>query len=194
MKRGRSFFREYLEAIVIALLLAVGARTYVVEAFEIPSESMVPTFLVGDRLMVDKAVYRFRGPQRNEIIVFKDPEDAGRILIKRVIGLPGEKLEVRNRVVYINDAPLNADFHAFHNPFDLSRMEVRDDFGPVTIPSGKYFMMGDNRENSKDSRFWGYLDRDLIIGRAFVIYWSRDAAFSFPSGIRFDRFGLLVDY
>jgi len=178
---------------VVALLFALGARTYVVEAFEIPSESMVPTFVVGDRLMVDKAVFRFRHPERNEILVFKDPDDESRNLIKRVIGLPGEKLEIRQRVVYINDIPLKEDSHAYHDPDDRYRIAVRDDFGPVVIPPEKYFMMGDNRENSHDSRFWGFLDVRGIIGRAFVIYWSRDLSATFPSGIRFERFAYLVE-
>lgn len=187
----KTFFREYVQAIAVALLLALGVRAYVVGAYEIPSESMVPTFVVGDRLMVDKTVYRFRKPQRYEIIVFDDPAEPGRTLIKRIIGLPGETLEVRDKKVYINGQPLD-DVFAYHDAFDHFRLQGRDDFGPVPIPPGRYFMMGDNRENSKDSRWWGFLDEQLIVGRAFVIYWSRDQQSTFPTGIRFDRFALLV--
>jgi signal peptidase I len=163
----------------------------VVEAFEIPSESMVPTFVIGDRVMVDKTAYLLRKPERFEIVVFTYPEDASRNLIKRIIGLPGETLEVRDRVVYINGAAL-ADPHANHGGDDNFQMPVRDNFGPVTIPQGHYFMMGDNRENSHDSRFWGFLDEKLMVGPAFVIYWSRDQERTFPMGIRFERFARLL--
>ncbi len=188
---GKGIFREYIEAILVALIAALLIRTFVAQAFRIPSGSMIPTLLVGDQLLVDKVAYHFRSPARGDIIVFKYPGDENRDFIKRIIGLPGDTVEVRARAVYINGAPLNEPY-AWHDALDDMRIVPRDDFGPVTVPPDKYFMMGDNRENSQDSRFWGFLERDKIIGRAFVLYWSRDGEHIFPFGIRWARFGLLI--
>jgi signal peptidase I len=191
--KEKSLYREYAEAIVLALIFALLIRTYVVQAFKIPSGSMIPTLLVGDQILVDKLVYIFREPERGDIIVFKYPEDPSRDFIKRLIGLPGEKLEVRNRVVYINDEPLKEESYAFHeHPDDFLPIARRDNYGPVTIPEGSYFMMGDNRENSADSRWWGFLDRSMVVGRAFMTYWSRDLANILPLGMRWERFGMII--
>ncbi|MBI5637616.1 MAG: signal peptidase I [Nitrospinae bacterium] len=191
-QRGKGLLREYIEAILVALIAALLIRTFVAQAFRIPSGSMIPTLLVGDQLLVDKVAYRFRPPARGDIVVFKYPGDESRDFIKRVIGLPGDIVEVRAKAVYINGAPLN-ERYAFHDAFDHMRIIPRDDFGPVTVPPDKYFVMGDNRENSQDSRFWGFLERDKIIGRAFILYWSRDVDPIFPLGIRWGRFGLLIE-
>lgn len=193
MEKRKSFFREYAEALVVALLLALFIRTFVVQAFRIPSGSMIPTLLVGDQILVDKLAYRFRSPRRDDVIVFRFPKDETRDFIKRIVGLPGETLEVRNRKVYINNRLLDDTGFAYHELFDNFRIPPRDDFGPVAIPEGKYFVMGDNRENSQDSRFWGFLDADKIIGRAFIIYWSRNMERMFPLEIRFGRFGRIVE-
>jgi len=194
MKKKKSLLREYAEALLLALLLALFIRTFIVQAFRIPSGSMIPTLLVGDQILVDKLVYKFRKPERGDIIVFKFPKDETRDFIKRLIGLPGDKLEVRNRIVYINNKRLNETAYAYHessrqNEFHL---DLQDNFGPALIPEKKYFMMGDNRENSQDSRFWGLLDEDKIVGRAFIIYWSRDISRTFPLALRWDRFGHLM--
>jgi signal peptidase I len=193
MKNPKSLFREYFEAIIIALLLALFIRSFVVQAFRIPSGSMIPTLLIGDQILVDKVAYYFRKPARGEIIVFKFPRDESRDFIKRIVGLPGEKLEVRDRKVYINDILLEDGAYAYHQLNENWRVPPRDDFGPVNIPAGKYFVMGDNRENSQDSRFWGFLDEGKIIGRAFIIYWSRNTDSWFPLEIRFGRFGLMPE-
>ena len=189
---GKGLFREYVEAILVALIAALIIRTFVAQAFRIPSGSMIPTLLVGDQLLVDKVTYRFHPPARGDVIVFKFPGDETRDFIKRVIGLPGDMVEVRSKAVYINGAPLN-ERYAFHDVLDHIYNIPRDDFGPVTVPPDKYFVMGDNRENSQDSRFWGFLDRDKVIGRAFILYWSRDVDRIFPLGLRWNRFGLLID-
>ncbi|MBI5179304.1 MAG: signal peptidase I [Nitrospinae bacterium] len=189
----KGMVREYVEAIVVALLLALLVRTFVVQAFRIPSGSMIPTLLIGDQILVDKVVYHFRKPKREEILVFKYPEDPSRDFIKRVVGLPGETLEIRNRKVYINGQLLEDGGYAYHEMFDNFRIPPRDDYGPVTIPANNYFVMGDNRENSQDSRFWGFLSEDKIVGRAFVIYWSRNIERWFPAEIRLSRFGHLVE-
>jgi len=191
--KEKSLYREYAEAIILALIFALLIRTYVVQAFKIPSGSMIPTLLVGDQILVDKLVYLFREPKRGDIMVFKYPEDPSRDFIKRLIGLPGEKLEVRNRIVFINDQPLSEEMYAFHeHPTNYLPIARRDNYGPVVIPEGSYFMMGDNRENSADSRWWGFLDESMIVGRAFMTYWSRDISNMLPIGMRWDRFGMII--
>ncbi len=189
---GKGLFREYIEAILVALIAALIIRTFVAQAFRIPSGSMIPTLLVGDQLLVDKVTYRFHQPRRGDVIVFKYPGDESRDFIKRIIGLPGDMVEVRAKAVYINGKPLN-ERYAFHDVLDNMHVILRDDFGPVTVPPDKYFVMGDNRENSQDSRFWGFLERDKVIGRAFILYWSRDVDRMFPLGVRWERFGLLIE-
>jgi len=193
-KTQKSLSREYIEAIILALIFALVIRSFVVQAFKIPSGSMVPTLLVGDQILVDKLVYKFREPKRGDIIVFKYPQDPSRDFIKRLVGLPGEKIEVRDRIVYINDMPLDDSMYAYHESGLEGYFPVvpRDNFNSVIIPEGKYFMMGDNRENSMDSRWWGFLDREAVVGRAFTIYWSRDIYRMLPLGMRWDRFGKLI--
>lgn len=183
---------DYAKAIITALVFAYIFRATIAGSYEIPSESMVPALQVGDRLLVDKLAYRFRNPARGDIIVFKYPKDPSRDFIKRIIALPGETLEIRNRVVYIGGVPLADSMFVYHSDPAWQRVPVRDDYGPVIVPPDAYFMMGDNRENSADSRVWGFLNRDMVVGRAFVIYWSRNPETAFPREIRWDRFGKLL--
>ena len=186
----KSTAREYFESIVIAVILALFVRTWVVEAFTIPTGSMEHNLLVGDYLLVNKFVLapsasgagRFLLPQgtvsRGDIIVFKFPRDPDRDFIKRVIGLPGETLEVRQGDVHIDGEPLDEPWLRQPGTASAAGAAViprRDNHGPVTIPAGHYFMMGDNRGNSEDSRVWGTLPHDLIKGRAVVLYWSYDS-------------------
>jgi len=190
----KSTLREYFESIVIAVILALFIRTFVVQAFKIPTGSMEENLLIGDHLLVNKFVF---GPsetgaertllpvgtiKRRDIIVFKYPEDPERDFIKRVIGLPGETVEVREKKVYINGAALDEPYVHFLAPpsapselHEVTSFDVRERFGPVTVPADQYFMMGDNRDNSADSRYWGFLRRDYIKGKALVIYWSYQA-------------------
>ena len=190
----KSTLREYFESIVIAVILAFFIRTFVVQAFKIPTGSMEENLLIGDHLLVNKFVY---GPSasrierallpmgtiaRGEVIVFKFPEQPDRDFIKRVIGLPGETVEMREKKVYINGKALDEPYvHFLLGPgsqSDLSEVtsfDVRDRYGPVTVPPDHYFMMGDNRDNSQDSRYWGFLPRELIKGKALFIYWSYEA-------------------
>ena len=190
----KSTLREYFESIVIAVILALFIRTFVVQAFKIPTGSMEENLLIGDHLLVNKFVF---GPtasslerallpvgtiRRGDVIVFKFPEEPERDFIKRVVGLPGEMLEVREKKVYINGAPLEEPYahylapapasSAFH---EVTSFDVRDRYGPVTVPPNQYFVMGDNRDNSQDSRYWGFLPRENIKGKALVIYWSYGA-------------------
>jgi len=207
--RKKSALREYMEAIAIALLLAFFIREFVVQAFKIPSGSMKETLLIGDHILVSKFSYGThlpnqipftsiqlfpdihflqRIPGRGDIIVFKYPKDPGRDFIKRVVGLPEETIEIRDREVFINGEKLTEGPYVNHqDPNLLSGLySPRDNFGPVKIPPRHLFVMGDNRENSQDSRWWGPLDIDLIKGRAFMIYWSWDGE---ASNLRWNRLG-----
>lgn len=189
-RKKKPVWREYAEAIVIAVVLALFIRTFVVQAFKIPSGSMMPTLLIGDHILVNKFIYRFTNPARDDIIVFKYPKDESKDFIKRVIGLPGETLEIRRKVVYINGKPLDEPFVIHEDPTYLPRQtSPRDEFGPVTVPPHDYFVMGDNRDNSDDSRFWGLLSDKLILGKAFLIYWSWNRETSSP---RWNRIGKLL--
>ncbi len=190
----KSTAREYFESIVIAVILALFIRTFVVQAFKIPTGSMENNLLIGDHLLVNKFVF---GPtesrferlllpvgtiKRRDVIVFKYPEEPDRDFIKRVIGLPGETLELRNKKVYINGKPLDEPYvHFLEAPEspsayrELTAYDVRERYGPVTVPADHYFVMGDNRDNSQDSRYWGFLPRSYVKGKALVIYWSYEA-------------------
>ncbi|HEV3217485.1 MAG TPA: signal peptidase I [Vicinamibacterales bacterium] len=196
----KSIAREYFESLVIAVVLALFIRTFVVQAFKIPTGSMEQNLLIGDHLLVNKFIF---GPtltplertvlpikdiQRRDVIVFKYPEDPERDFIKRVIGLPGETVELRNKRVFINGQQLAEPYVYFLEdpppiPQEMAQSgelqsvsgDPRVQYGPVTVPPGHYFVMGDNRDNSQDSRYWGFLPRENIKGRALVIYWSYDA-------------------
>lgn len=195
--------RDTVEAIVVALLLAFVIRAFVVQAFKIPSGSMLETLQIGDHLLVTKFAYDLRlpstvfldttdgkvlftvgEPERGDIIVFKYPEDETKDFIKRVVALPGETIEIHDKVVFIDGQPLDEPYvrHTKHT------MEpVRDNFGPYTVPEGQYFMLGDNREASHDSRWWGPVKREKIVGKALVIYWSWGSI----TDVRFERIGTL---
>ncbi|WP_297216451.1 signal peptidase I [uncultured Desulfovibrio sp.] len=203
-RRKKSLFREYAEALVMALLLAMVIRTFVVQSFKIPSESMMNTLLVGDYLLGEKftyglkipftdiTVYEGRDPQRGEVVIFAYPKDPSLDFIKRIVGIPGDVIEVRNKQLYRNNEPVQESYARFTDPDNI--FGVRDDFGPVTVPEGHYFMMGDNRDNSQDSRFWGFVSRDAIRARAWRIYWSWNAeADGFFNAIRFDRLGKAIE-
>ncbi len=176
--RKKSVVREYAEAILIAVLLALLIRTFVVQAFKIPSGSMIPTLLVGDHILVNKFIYRFRDPARGDVVVFKYPVDEHRDFIKRVIGVGGDDVYIKDRQIFINCRPPDPACHAIRDPWGYyeERMGLgQESFGPVHVPPGSYFVMGDNRNNSQDSRYWGFVSRDKIKGQAFVIYWSWDS-------------------
>ncbi|MGE0813083.1 MAG: signal peptidase I [Vicinamibacterales bacterium] len=186
----KSTVREYFESIVVAVILALFIRTFVVQAFKIPTGSMEPNLLVGDHLLVNKFVFSptatglerallpVRPIRRGDVVVFKYPEDPERDFIKRIVGLPGEKIEVRGKDVLVNDQVIPQPFAHFLLPHDgsegLIAGDPREHYGPVTVPRGHYFAMGDNRDNSQDSRYWGFLPAHYVKGRALLIYWSFD--------------------
>jgi signal peptidase I len=192
----KSVAREYLESIVVAVILALFIRTFAVQAFKIPTGSMQPNLLIGDHLLVNKLVYSpSAGPwedallgkrpiERGHVVVFKFPEDPTRDFIKRVIGLPGETVEIRNKTVLIDGKPLDEAYaHFIEQPlrpndpeYGLHVGSLRDDYGPRVVPDDQLLVLGDNRDNSRDSRFWGFLPRDQVKGRALLVYWSYEAS------------------
>ena len=204
-RRNRSVWREYAEALIVAVLLALAIRAFVVQAFVIPSGSMLPTLRIGDYLLVNKFVYLFRPIRRGDIIVFKFPQDETRDFIKRVVGLPGETLEIRDRQVFIDGKPLHEPYAVYSEP-PLLGSPVPYHLGPMVIPPGHLFMMGDNRDNSLDSRSWGLLEESKVVGEASIVYFSiRSAdipydallprilyAMVHPSLMRWGRLGQLV--
>ncbi len=198
----KSKLRENLEAIVIAIVLALFIRTFVVQAFKIPSGSMKPTLQIGDHILVNKFIYgvkipyigktiiSYKNPDHGDIIVFRYPEDPDKDFIKRVIGIPGDIIESKNKTVYVNQIPINNDVGVHTESRNLpGHINPRDNFGPLTVPAESYFVMGDNRDNSYDSRFWGFVEQHAIKGKAFVIYWSWD---SDNFGVRWGRLGSIL--
>lgn len=173
-KRKKSKFREYVEVIAISVLLALIVRTYIVQAFRIPSGSMEDTLLVGDFLLVSKFIYRFTDPKPGDIIVFKYPQDLKRDFIKRCVAVEGQTVQIIDKKLYVDNKPaINPPQSKFVDPkIYANGLSTRDNLGPVKVPPGHLFMMGDNRDNSRDSRYWGFLDKRLIKGKAFILYWS----------------------
>jgi signal peptidase I len=195
----KSTAREYFEALVTAVILALFVRTWAVQAFKIPTGSMENNLLIGDHLLVNKFVFGptatpvgrkvlpVREPRRGDIVVFKYPDEPERDFIKRVIGLPGDTLELRNKKVFVNGQALDEPYVHFLEPVamagasEVTSFDVRERYGPVRVPDNQYFVMGDNRDNSQDSRYWGFLPRSYIKGRALMIYWSFDVGADQPA-------------
>jgi signal peptidase I len=189
----RPVAREYLEALLIAVVFATFARTFVFQAFKIPSGSMEENLLIGDHILVNKFIYGprtsrlerallpFRDVRRGDVVVFRWPVDPSRDFIKRAVGLPGDVVKFVDKRLYVNGRPVADESYTYHNdPVTYPRGPAqspghsRDNFGPVRVPPGSYFCLGDNRDNSHDSRFWGVVPASHLKGRAFVVYWSFD--------------------
>jgi len=200
--KSKSTFREYAEAIGMALLLALFIRTFIVQAFKIPSGSMIPTLQIGDHILVNKLSYGVRIPflehylasfqkaQRGDVVVFIFPEDRSKDFIKRVIGVAGDTVEVRDKKVYINGKQVD-DPRAHFEGDDPQALGLpsRDGYGPRVVPENHIFVMGDNRDRSYDSRFWGFVSLDDVRGKAFLIYWSWDGS---DRWVRWERLGSLI--
>ncbi len=225
----KSAARQYVESIGTVVFVALCLRSFVVEAYQIPSGSMIPTLEVGDHIFVKKLIYGvripftelklatgYRPPRRGEIIVFTHPVGRDEDLIKRVVAVGGDEVELRDNVVYVNGVAtahkdegerhyydfdeassqwVERDAEAFDSKSGGAEFTTLQDpslpprgFGPVRVPEGKLFVMGDNRDNSSDSRFWGFVPLNLVRGRAMFVWWSRGE----PEGIRFGRFGHLL--
>lgn len=221
---------EWVKAISTAVLLFLVIRTFVVEAFKIPTGSMERTLMVGDFLLVNKAVYgaeipgthtrfpAFAGPGRGDVVVFLPPHDPAKNYVKRLVGLPGDTLEMRDKVLYVDGEPQVEPYVRHIDPltdpgdpqmlwqlahFAGSRegrrgyRPTRDNWGPIVVPEGKYFTLGDNRDNSEDSRYWGFVEGESIKGRPILVYYSfeRDLTQPFPwiTGVRWARIGSMID-
>ncbi len=212
--RPKGALRENIEAIVIAIALALFIRAFIVQAFKIPSGSMKETLQIGDHILVNKFIYGVKlpylgttiipisDPERNDIVVFKFPEDPKKDFIKRVIAVSGDTVKGVGTKVYVNDKEVdNRDGHAIYNNANISTGNVKArDFGPITVPEDSLFVMGDNRDHSYDSRFWGFVELKDLKGKAFMIYWSWDKE-HFPGGsawltwwnwVRWNRFGKIL--
>lgn len=197
-KNWKVLTREYAEAIIIAFVLAMLIRTFVIQAFKIPSGSMKPNLLVGDHILVNKFIYGIKNPftgstlipikkpERGGVVVFLYPLDRDKDFIKRVIGIEGDRVQVINKRVYVNGQMLSDDGVQHTDPV---LVESRDNFGPVTVPKDSLFVMGDNRDQSYDGRFWGFVDLKEVKGKAFIIYWSWDKE---NFGVRFRRIGKII--
>ncbi len=191
--------KEYAEALIVALILAFFIRSFVVQAFKIPSGSMLQTLQIGDHLLVTKFAYGVKipftntmilereGPKHGDIIVFEFPEDPSKDFIKRVIGVPGDVIEIRDKKLFLNGVEQQESY--IQHVDSSSSVPRRDNFGPVMVPENKYFVMGDNRDESYDSRFWGFVERDTIEGKALILYWS----WASLTDIRWERIGQLVE-
>jgi signal peptidase I len=208
-KPHKGKLRENVEALVIAVILALFIRAFVVQAFKIPSGSMENTLLIGDYILVNKFIYGvklpftdvtvvpIKDPRRGDIIVFKYPGDPSKDYIKRVVGVGGDSIDIRDKKVYVNgELQENAfakftDSRIFSDPHRYpGNILQRDNYGPKKVPQGELFVMGDNRDSSNDSRFWGFVPKSSVRGRAFVIYWSWDK--NKKIGVRWNRLGDLI--
>ena len=222
----RSFYKEWIEPFLIAAVVALFIRQFVVEAFKIPSGSMIPTLTIGDHLLVNKFVYgpripftdtrifTWKEPKRGDVIVFKYPQDESKNFIKRVVGVPGDKIQIINGKLNINDQvvaitptgpPADTSVEAgqsfgkpmlYEEQLGTVRHEIQyfhnqsgENFGPKIVPQDSVFVMGDNRDNSQDSRFWGFVKYNKILGRALIIYWSWDGD---DRWVRWERIGSLI--
>jgi signal peptidase I len=200
----KKLFKEYIEPIIIAILIALFIRTFVVQAFKIPSSSMEPTLQVGDYLLVSKFIYgiripvlntkilQWKEPKRGDIVVFIYPKDRSKDFIKRVIATEGEKVEVTQNKIYINDQEIEDPWGHFEKNNWTQYLQAKN-FSPEVVPKDSLFVMGDNRDNSQDSRFWGFVHLDAVKGRAFIIYfsWNRGAQ-DLLDKIRWTRLGMLI--
>lgn len=162
--------KEWVEPIIIAIILALIIRTFIVQAFKIPTGSMRPTLIEGDRLLVNKFIYKFKEPERGDVIVFVSPEDNKKDFIKRLAGLPGETVEIANGTLLINDKAMDNN-SIFRERYYHNRGEFGKEAQVVTVPDNAYYVLGDNSISSRDSRYWGFLPRKYLVGKAFLIYW-----------------------
>jgi signal peptidase I len=198
----RTALREYGEAAVIAVALALGTRGFIVQAFKIPSGSMLPTLQVGDHLLVSKLHYGvplpliggwlviYRRPQPGEVVVFSNPADRSQDFIKRVIAVAGEMVEIRGKQVLVNGQPRDApDAYFVDGRDDVMSAPPRDQYGPIVVPPEHLFVLGDNRDRSYDSRFWGFVPLDDVKGKAVFLYWSWDG---YDRRVRWERIGDVV--
>ncbi len=201
IEKKKSVIRENIEAIVIAVLLALFIRTFIVQAFKIPSGSMMDTLLVGDHILVSKFIYGvklpftdgytlipFKDPARRDIVVFKYPEDQDKDFIKRVVAIGGDTVQITDKKLYVNGQLQDSEPYAVYKDPSIipGSFTTRDNLPLTKVPAHSLFVMGDNRDNSHDSRFWGFVDLKAVKGKAFMIYWSWNSE---EVGVRWGRIG-----
>ena len=203
MSKPKSKLREYIEAILLAIVIAFFIRTFVIQAYKIPSGSMKPTLQIGDHILVSKFNYGVKlpflrstlipigAPNRGDIVVFIFPEDRSKDFIKRLVGLPGDTIEIRDKKILLNGLPWS-DTHGVHvdNVIIPGSVQPRDNFGPVKVPEDSIFVMGDNRDESFDSRFWGFVNMKDVLGKALIIYWSWNSE---DTWVRWGRIGTILN-
>lgn len=201
MKKKKSIIREYVESILIAIVLAMFIRSFIIQAFKIPSGSMEPTLQIGDHILVNKFIYgitipfthkkllQLNQPKRGDVIVFVFPKDESKDFIKRVIGVEGDRIEIKQKKVYINGELYNDPYAQYQKNNPYSNLQPMDNLGPIVVPKNSLFVMGDNRDRSYDSRFWGFVPINYVKGKAFIIYWSWGG---FLRDIRWNRIGKLI--
>ena len=200
-KKQKSSLRENVEAVIIAVIIAMFIRTFIIQAFKIPSGSMLETLQIGDHILVNKFIYgikipftdgkvlvSIKDPKKGDIVVFKYPEDPSKDFIKRVIATGGDTVQIINKKLYVNDKPVNGQEYASHKSSQIysAMVSPRDNLRKIKVPENKLFVMGDNRDNSHDSRFWGFVDLKAVKGQAFIIYWSWNKS---EFGVRWSRIG-----
>lgn len=191
-KDNKSKFMDTFDSIVVAFVIAMIIRAFFVQAYKIPSGSMLNTLLIGDHILVNKMAYTFSKPKYKDIIVFEYPLEPSKDFIKRVIGTPGDKIKLDGKKVYRNGALLKENYARYTDSNQLSTfLGNRFHTKTFTVPEGKYFVMGDNRDSSFDGRYWGFVSKDMIKGEAFIIYWSWDTNNGFD--IRFKRILNLIN-
>jgi signal peptidase I len=201
-EKTKSKIQEFIEAILAALLIAAFIISFIVQAFKIPSGSMIPTLLVGDHLFVNKFIYGVKipffrttvipvtDPKRGDVVVFIYPQDRSKDFIKRVIGVAGDKIEMKDKKLFLNDQPYADSFGVYDDAAIYpAEVQPRDNFGPVVVPPKSLFVMGDNRDHSLDSRFWGFVDLKDVQGKAFILYWSWNPE---EKSVRWDRLAKLI--
>lgn len=184
--KKKSAARDTVDSIIVAFVIAMIIRTFLVQAFKIPSGSMLDTLQIGDHILVNKLSYIVSEPEHDDIIVFEFPLEPDKDYIKRVIGVPGDKIRIEDKTVYRNGEKLDPDYTRFEYASSIpGSVMPRDNVEEFTVPEGAFFVMGDNRDSSFDGRFWGLVNKDAIVGRAFIVYWSWGG--DGPFNVRFDR-------
>lgn len=201
-ENAKSKIREFIESVLIAFVIAAFIISFIVQAFKIPSGSMIPTLLIGDHLFVNKFIYGVKipyirktiipvtDPKREDVIVFIYPQDRSKDFIKRVIGVAGDTIEMKNKKLFINGKAYADPYGVYDDPAILpADVQPRDNFGPVVVPEHSLFVMGDNRDHSLDSRFWGFVDLKDVQGKAFILYWSWDRE---EKNVRWNRLAQMI--
>ncbi|MGE4496866.1 MAG: signal peptidase I [Deferribacterales bacterium] len=163
----------FFDSLVVAVVIALFIKTFLIQTYTIPSGSMLDTLLIGDYIIVNRLAYKFGDPERGDVLVFEYPLEPAKSFIKRVIGVPGDKIAIQDKQVFINGLPYGEDYKQIKDDaYFPAELTNRDNIEEFTVPEGKYFMMGDNRDASYDGRFWGFISEDMVKGKALLIYWS----------------------